>query len=314
MKNLLLKRSIALFVCLTLIISLCNGNIVKANTVNDNSLIGSATIFNEDIVNDPEVALIDSIAKEYYNYFKDNNIEEEIYTIATDISSGKEISVLPNVTTNSISPFSSVFSDGVLDYSYYVKEVTGQTFTLSQIGIQLAALGTKLNLGAALPFLEFLALLAGGIILTLTIAILYSAIAVGVNDLILTWYQYSSVNLTAAKQNTMAIVAQQKNGAKYWRAYLANYGGLGGIAISDPITYSQASELVKLDMSTVNVFAFNYSDAAYLATYAYGFGFTNPEAHRDNGKILNMQHVHAYITQGKIHGKCHIFFAVPVVA
>ena len=40
---------------------------------------------------------------------------------------------------------------------------------------------------------------------------------------------------------------------------------------------------------------------------------TNPEAHRGNGKILNMQHIHALL-RGGIHGRSHIFFAIPVIA
>jgi len=60
------------------------------------------------------------------------------------------------------------------------------------------------------------------------------------------------------------------------------------------------------------VFAFNYSDAAYLATYAYGNGFSGPEAHRPDGKLLNMQHVHARKANNG-PGNCHIFFAAPSI-
>ena len=56
-----------------------------------------------------------------------------------------------------------------------------------------------------------------------------------------------------------------------------------------------------------------YSDAAFLATNSYNYGFSDPEAHRDNGKVLNMQHIHPLISNTQ-RGHCHIFFAIPVLA
>lgn len=147
----------------------------------------------------------------------------------------------------------------------------------------------------------------------MVIAIAYAAIAVTVNELILTWYVYSGVNLTAARQNTVAIVAQYDSGTRYWIAYLADYYGLGGIRIADPIPHTFAQEIVLRNNMFDNVFAMNYSDAVFLATYAYGNGFFGPEAHRDGGKILNMQHVHARLIHGG-RGNCHVFFAIPSIA
>lgn len=141
--------------------------------------------------------------------------------------------------------------------------------------------------------------------------ILSSVVAVGANGLILSMYTNASVNLNNSKSKTAAIIVQREQGYNYWRAYLADYGGLGGITYT--LTYEQAVELVKQNNMTVNVFTLEYGRAVAAVLGAYpGNGYVVPEAHRPNGKILNMQHIHAKTTSSGIHGKCHVFFATPV--
>lgn len=103
------------------------------------------------------------------------------------------------------------------------------------------------------------------------------------------------------------------NGARYWQAFLTNYEGLGGITVANPITYHDADLIVKMDNSVNDLFTMHFNDTRILATNAYGNGFIGAEAHRGNGQVLNMQHVHAKLVGGA-HGLCHIFFAIPIVA
>ena len=314
----IIKRFTALCLCLSLTIINFNSSMVKAETVNTDLSSMTATIFNNEVSDNPEIAIIDKIANEYYNYFVENGVtSEDVKEMVKSTGNedlNKSTSLFSGKINNLISePSISVLSAGTLDYSALVQQVTGYNYTFNQIGAQLASIGILMNLASAIPFLDLLALLAGGIIVTLVIAVAYSVIAVRVNDLILTWYAYSGVNLTASRLNTVAIVSQYDNGARYWKAYLSNYAGLGGITVTIPITYHDAGIIVKKNNSFDNVFAMHYSDAALLATSAYGNGFIGPEAHRPNGQVLNMQHVHAKLVSGA-HGLCHIFFAIPVVA
>ena len=87
--------------------------------------------------------------------------------------------------------------------------------------------------------------------------------------------------------------------------------GLGGIAVGNPITLYVAQNIVKANLGSSNVFSVYYNDACALANSVFTGAFTTPEAHRDNNKPLNHQHIHAITKPGGIRGKCHIFFAIP---
>lgn len=81
MKRNVFKRIIALFLCMTLILTTTNVKIAKADTVNTNEL--RSTVFDETVTNEPEIAIIDRMANEYFNYFKANGVtKEDIMDIA----------------------------------------------------------------------------------------------------------------------------------------------------------------------------------------------------------------------------------------
>ncbi|BCJ93641.1 hypothetical protein acsn021_12100 [Anaerocolumna cellulosilytica] len=260
------------------------------------------TGFNGEVTNNPEIQIIDNLASEYYEYYV---VYGELPKIDSEYTPLADNYLMDNntfITTNSYAG----------DYSELMKQL-GYTFTLSDIAMHLVQIGNYLNIGSALPFLNLVALIVGmGFIVIGTIAIAYSAVAVGANNLILQWYTNASVNLTLARQNTAAIIAQRENGAKYWRAYLANWGGLGGIRVGDPISLETAASLIRVNTMSTNVFTYDYFYAITAANAAYGYGASGPECH-NSVYLLNFQHVHALLSPNiNHHGKSHIFFAFPV--
>jgi len=297
---------------MTLILTTTNIKIAKADTANISAF--RSTVFDETVTNEPEITIIDRMANEYFNYFKANGVtKEDIMDIANSSvnDSNQKSSKLFNNKLNNIINYSNItLSSTSTYYSTLVYDITGYSFTYEQIAAQLASLGVLMNLSSALPFLEYLAILAGAVIITLAIAVAYLAVAVAVHNLILTWYLDIAYKLEIALSNTRVLVAQYEHGYRYWRAYLANYGGRGGILIGDPIPYPTAIDIVLIDISTYNVFAMTHGDAMFLAQTAYGIGYTNPEVHRQNGKDLNVQHIHA-LKPGNGRGNCHIFFGIP---
>lgn len=118
------------------------------------------------------------------------------------------------------------------------------------------------------------------------------------------------VKLDKVKAKTEVLVAQYNNGFRYWIAYLADYGGHSGIDIQDPLTFPKAREVVLLDNMFRNVFTIDHADAIALATSVFSGKYTRPEVHRNNGKYLNVQHIHAKYSETE-HAACHIFFAWP---
>lgn len=79
-----------------------------------------------------------------------------------------------------------------------------------------------------------------GLIAFTSITIAYSAVAVGANNLILTWYTMSAQNLLNARTTTAAVLAQKENGVNYWRTWLVSYSGMGGIQVDTPINENDA--------------------------------------------------------------------------
>lgn len=125
-----------------------------------------------------------------------------------------------------------------------------------------------------------------------------------------------------ASRVTAAVVAQHQSGTKYWKAFCVDWGGLGGIAISDTITIDTAARIVILNTDTVNVFSMTLNDAEMLvqmvgeATGQEPEGFSGiasvVQVHNRDKKPLNMQHIHAMKNSGE-QGKVHIFFAMPYI-
>jgi len=115
-----------------------------------------------------------------------------------------------------------------------------------------------------------------GLITFTSIVIAYSAIAVGANNLILTWYPRAANNLLNARTSTAAIIVQKQQGAEYWLVFLVNYEGMGGIRVSDTLTLTKALAIVKANLIDPNVFTYDVSHACYLGTQAsprYGLHF-----------------------------------------
>jgi len=247
--------------------------------------------FASEVVNNPEVKLIDDLASTYYDYYEEHGELPESIDLNKDI--------------NADNPHLKTAYAG--DYSTIMKDV-GYTFTVDQIAKQLVAIGSYLKIGSALEFLNLLGLVVGmGIIAFTAVTVAYCAVAVGANNLILTWYTREAQNLLNARTSTATLVAQKEQGAQFWDAYLVNYSGMGGIRVERVITQEEAIGIVKLNKVNPNVLAINFSLAGTLATQAFGVGFKPHEAHYTDTYPLNMVHVHAYTKPGVL-GITHIFY------
>ncbi len=204
------------------------------------------------------------------------------------------------------------------DYSVIIKEL-GYSFSLNEIARQLVLIGSSIKLGAAFPFIELAAIVAGAFIVTLSIAILYCAAMVATNDLICGWYLYSTEQVKEASRVTAAVVAQYQSGTRFWMAYCVDWGGLGGIAISTQIKLDTAAAIVMGERTMgIDVFCMTWNDAEMVVARVgevsaqYSGIASVVQVHREKGQVLNMQHIHAMKTSGE-QGNTHIFFATPFV-
>lgn len=250
--------------------------------------------FISEVVNNPEVKLIDDLASTYYDYY----VEHGELPVSVDLNKDINSDSSDLVTTYAAA-----------DYSMIMKDI-GYTYTVEQIAAQLVAIGTYLKISSALPFLNLLALVVGmGIIAFTAITVAYCAVAIGANDLILTWYIREAQNLLNARTSTATLVAQKEQGAQFWDAYLVNYSGMGGIRVGRVLTKEEAIGIVKMNQINPNVLAINFSLAGMLGTEAFRVGFKPDEPHYTDTYPLNMIHVHAYTKPG-ILGITHIFYLV----
>lgn len=246
---------------------------------NDSSIV-STYGFKPNIVNHPEVKKIDSIANEYFAYFTNTGEIPTVYETYAALT------------------YSEIM--GQLDYTY----------TYNQIAIHLVSIASYMGLSSAFPFLSLVALVAGiGLIGFSSLVIAYSAIAVGTNNLISTWYIKHYRELEDSRQITAAVITQKENGARYWRCTLSNIGGLGGIKVHEVIQEYKAISLIIDNNYFQNVLAVDVTTAGHVATLASPlYGFTMDSAH-DAGKYpLNRPHFHIIRDRMQTHGLTHIFY------
>lgn len=176
-----------------------------------------------------------------------------------------------------------------------------------------------MSLGSPLLMFYLLNILVEAAILTASIAILYCACATLVNDQLERWYIYSRKYMDSSNSYSAAVAVQYQNGAKYWKAYTCTYAGLGGIMVTNSISLEEARNIVLANEPSGDVFAVQYSDAAFLASTTFTGYFNGPEAHRMPKGIpqpMNHQHIHAvtgYNNGEKVSGHVHIFFAIPFI-
>lgn len=334
MKKLLFKRLTSLVICVVLLFSV-TANHVKAAEAVDRSLYLSEKIstavelgippeevlenlsdsevqvlidkyksygdsnisyFSLEAQNNPEVKIIDNLADIYYDYYMENGTFPEVVNLDQVYNSNQ---IASDMVTSSIA---------IDNYSTFMKDL-GYTYTIQQIAAQLVQIGSYIGIGSALAFLDLASLIVGMGLLTFSyVAIAYSAIAVGTNNLILRWYIREANNLLNARTTTAAVIVQKERGAEYWEAFLVDYYGKGGIRISREITQAEGLAIIALDSSYRNVFTYDFGHAAYIATVAspkYGFSMDNP--HNPNKQEFNMYHVHANKATG-ISGNTHIFY------
>lgn len=269
----------------------------------------TATVLSLNEEENEEISYIDSLANQYYNELEKRGAIENISEMdAQEIDELLESIELPEMPNQSRAGI--CFEPD--DVCAIFKSI-GYTYTLAQISKQLVAIGSKISLGFAFPVIELIALVVGAVIVTMSVAIIYCAASVVANDLIIGWYLYNEKQIKAASKTTAQVVADTQSGTTFWRAHRVDFGGLGGVAILNSISETEALGYVVADKESKifpEVFCINKSTACDLAKLAFGGTATPPEAHRSDGQILNMQHVHA-IKPGGVRGHTHIFFAIP---
>lgn len=267
----------------------------------------------EEILEDDEVGYIDMLAAEYYNALEDAGQLEVLDNISLEEADKLFDSLeVPQ-------PYAAEYYVPS-DYCAIIKNL-GYTFTFNQIARQLVLIGNSINLGAAFPFIELTAIVAGAFIVTFSVAVLYCAAMVATNELVCGWYLYNTTEVNDSTKETARVVVEYQSGERFWMAHRADWKGMGGIAISVPITIDSAVTIVIGDEPMgLNVFCVNLNDAKMLVqrtgelhSIKYSQSSSPVQVHRNDGKILNMQHIHAMIRDTGEQGKTHIFFAIPFI-
>lgn len=243
--------------------------------------VPAASVFSEEVLENDEIEYIDALAAQYYDALESNGQIEALAGMSADEMDELFDSVeLPEALN--VSRAASYYEPA--DYSAVIKTL-GYSYTLEQIARQLVALGSTINLGAAFPFIELVAIVAGAFIVTLSIAVLYCAAAIAANELVCGWYLYNTSQVKEANEMAAAIVATNRE-----------------------------------EITAPDVFCVMQNDAAMLVqkvgeTYA-AMGFSTVpspvQVHQRDKYPLNMQHIHAMLISGK-QGHTHIFFAVPYI-
>ena len=243
-----------------------------------------------------EAAYIDSLAKEYYDYYYGENAEGDPAEI-DELIMGDSIN-------DQIQSYAAV-----AEPSEIIK-MLGYTYSASQIGLQLAKIGALMSLSTALPFVQMLSIITGAGLLILAMIVSYCSVAVGVNQQLGLWYVKHINSMEEARQISIRVAAEEKRGYKFWYAGLANWFGLGGIKVGAPIAnVTVAVGVVRINDMNQNVFAVNISWAERLARESTdpGTSIEHHTAHEKEGlQALNVPHFHARVNGD--HGKCHIFY------
>lgn len=271
----------------------------------DENISYAALGFDDDVINSEEVTYIDDLADSYYNYyikygeFPDEDSHNNLERISSKLNDKSY-----NGT------FSFTYED-VFDESSTpsIIQKIGYYYSASKIATHLVLTGIKLGIAKALPFLLLVALLCGiGIITFSAITIAYCGVAVGVNQLVQTWYLNSTSELNRSKVITLDMVAEKEKGYNFWLCNRANNFGLGGIRIINPISDDQAKATVIADKEEPNVFAYDFNRATWLgSTCSKRYGIIMDKPHNVDKYPLNLPHIHIAVAPS-VSGKTHIFY------
>ena len=262
-----------------------------------------ATSTYSEAYSDDEAEYIDTLAAEYYNALEESGQID----ILSDVSLEEA-----DVIFDSLDIPQTYAS---LDYSASMQEF-GYSFTYEQIARQLVLIGTTINFGAAIPFLNLFAIVAGVLIVTLTVAVLYCAAASTANELIGNWYLYNKEQIKASTLATAAVIAESQKGTKYWTAHRIDVNGKGGILIGAKIDPNTAALIVianEKGIANPDVFCLRMNDAHLLVEMvgqkdpANFTKIASPLHLHNDIKVFNMPHVHAMLKSGK-QGFINIFF------
>jgi len=216
---------------------------------------------------------IEDRANKLYEYYKQHNKFPESY----------------DIESNSIQNTMAATYDPAL-------AAMGYSVTPEMLSAQLAALSAIC--ATAFPYIALIALLAGATILVASIIYDYVEYYSDVNAQVIDWYGTSCrerVLKSCADTQSLVIYRTMYN-IRYWKAFLCDFAGLGGIIVTEPMTQSQATAWLMANSSLVNTYAVSGSDAALAAGGAsIGGSPVMDPAHTGDGKILNKPHYHPTI-------------------
>ena len=171
---------------------------------------------------------------------------------------------------------------------------------------QLATLGTICS--ATFPYLALIALLAGTTVLS-TVIYDYVDNLDAVEGAVTGWYTGSRDKVKYSGATTAALVTYRiLYNIKYWRAHLVNFAGLGGIAVSTPMTENEAVSWLSINTANNNTYSVYITDAANVAQKTGNASPYMDQAHRGNGQILNMPHFHPVKNGQRMKSHCFYGF------
>lgn len=204
----------------------------------------------------------------------------------------------PSSEFTNIEIMSTTYDPILFSLGYYV--------TATTLAQQLATLGTICS--ATFPYLALIALLAGVTVLS---PVMYDYVdnLVAIEGSVTGWYSGSRNNIKYSGSTTAALVTYRiLYNIKYWRAHLVNFAGLGGIAVSTPMTEGEAVAWLSVNNANNNTYSIYITDAANVAQKT---GNANPymdQAHRGGGQILNMPHFHPVKNGQRMKSHCFYGF------
>lgn len=162
-----------------------------------------------------------------------------------------------------------------------------------------------------ISYIALIALLAGATILTASIIYDYVDYYSKVNNQVIDWYGTTCKErvLKSSSDTQSLVMYRVLYNIKYWKAYLVDFAGLGGIAVTEPVTLPVAISILKIGNVNLNVYSTLPNDAAIAANGAsINGGGIYHSAHIENGKILNKPHYHPTNTGTKLES--HSFFGL----
>lgn len=310
------KRFVALITCI--VFSIVSLPIVSAAEKLDNasdkeilSLAELPTVLSTEDTQ-REIEMIDTLAQKYYDYIcQYGELPQDCVTFSSQ-----------RVPISSSSYKITEQSD--INYDTYVAAAIdaslvnqfGYSYSASQVAQHLAAIGTAISAGGALPYVGLICAVTGAAILTIGFAVAVANHVGEFQDTTVQYYQKSKSYVATSATTTKEVARLYQQGYTYWACKRVNNRvngvNVGGIQLLVTITKKDAQSIILKNLKEgEDVYCLIKNDALSLVMSLVGkgfAGFVGPETN-DDYQIYNLSHYHmTYDKELKKHANTHVFF------